>query len=107
MHPFEGETIPIDPEAGRGLGKYSWAKSPRYDIGGGLGNIPLEAGPPLARRMAAGGPNALPHQDNDPLFPPNLYNSIGPSVFVRQMARMHEAPPKYYKWLVSGSTISI
>ncbi len=46
LHPFEGETIPIDPEAGRGLGKYSWAKSPRYDIGGGLGNIPLEAGPP-------------------------------------------------------------
>jgi len=95
LHPFDGETIPVDPEDGRKQGKYSWAKSPRYDIGGGLGNIPLEAGP-LARRMAAGGPNASPHQDNDPLFV-DLYNKIGPSVFVRQMARMHEAP-KYYKW---------
>lgn len=95
LHPFDGETIPIDPDAGRKQGKYSWAKSPRYDIGGGLGNVPLEAGP-LARRMAAGGPNAAAHQDDDPLFP-NLMRSIGPSVFVRQMARMHEAP-KYYKW---------
>lgn len=61
----------------------------------GLGHIPLEAGP-LARRMAAGGPNAAPHQDDDPLFI-DLYDKIGPSVFVRQLARMHEAP-KYYKW---------
>jgi len=94
LHPFQGETIPIDPEEGRKLGKYSWAKSPRYDVPN-LGHIPLEAGP-LARRMAAGGPNAAGHQDNDPLFV-DLFNKIGPSVFVRQLARMHEAP-KYYKW---------
>ncbi|PJE24384.1 MAG: cytochrome-c3 hydrogenase, partial [Mycobacterium sp.] len=94
LHPFEGETIPIDPEQGRKQGKYSWAKSPRYAVGD-LGNIPLEAGP-LARRMAAGGPNAAAHQDNDPLFV-DMYNKIGPSVMVRQLARMHEAP-KYYKW---------
>jgi len=93
-HPFDGETVPVDPEAGRKDGKYSWAKSPRYNVDG-LGHVPLEAGP-LARRMAAGGPNALPHQDNDPLFP-DMVNKIGPSVFVRQMARMHEAP-KYYRW---------
>lgn len=94
LHPFEGETIPIDPEVGRAQGKYSWAKSPRYDVPE-LGHIPLEAGP-LARRIAAGGPNPLPHQDNDPLFV-DIYNKIGPSVLVRQLARMHEAP-KYYKW---------
>ena len=94
LHPFDGETIPVDPEKGKAQGKYSWAKSPRYEIDG-LGSIPLEAGP-LARRMAAAGPNPLPHQDNDPLFL-DIYNKIGPSVMVRQLARMHEGP-KYYKW---------
>jgi hydrogenase large subunit len=94
LHPFEGETRPIDPERGRKMDKYSWAKSPRYDIEG-LGHIPLEAGP-LARRIAAAAPDPLPHQDNDPLFL-NIYNQIGPSVMVRQLARMHEGP-KYFKW---------
>ena len=47
--------------------------------------------------MAAGGPNAAAHQDNDPLFV-DIVNKIGPSVFVRQLARMHEAP-KYFKWV--------
>ena len=51
LHPFEGETIPVDPAKGKGQGKYSWAKSPRYDVPG-QGHIPLEAGP-LARRLAA------------------------------------------------------
>ncbi|MGH3794539.1 MAG: nickel-dependent hydrogenase large subunit [Pseudonocardiaceae bacterium] len=94
LHPFEGETKPIDPEVGRPQGKYSWAKSPRYDIPG-LGCIPLEAGP-LARRIAAGAPDAAAHQDYDPLFV-DMVDKIGPSVMVRQLARMHEAP-KYYKW---------
>jgi uptake hydrogenase large subunit len=42
------------------------------------------------------GPNALAHQDDDPLFL-NIVNAIGPSVMVRQLARMHEAP-KYFRW---------
>ncbi|MBX6387630.1 MAG: nickel-dependent hydrogenase large subunit [Frankia sp.] len=95
LHPFEGETLPIDPEVGRGQGKYSWAKSPRYDVPG-KGYIPLETGP-LARRIAAAGPGAAPHQDDDPLFK-NILDTIGPSVMVRQLARMHEAP-KYYTWV--------
>ena len=95
LHPFEGETIPVDPEKGKGQGKYSWAKSPRYLIDG-MGDVPLEAGP-LARRMAAAAPNAGPHQDNDQLFL-DIYNTIGPSVMVRQLARLHEAA-KYYKWV--------
>lgn len=94
LHPFEGETIPIDPAGGAKQGKYSWAKSPRYDVPG-LGQIPLEAGP-LARRMAAGAPGAAPHQDDDGLFV-DMHDKIGPSVFVRQLARMHEAP-KNYAW---------
>ena len=44
------------------------------------------------------GPNAAAHQDDDPLFV-DMINSIGPSVFVRQMARMHEAP-KYFQWVM-------
>ena len=95
--PVRGETIPIDPEKAKKQGKYSWAKSPRYEIEG-LGNLPLETGP-LARRMAAAGPDAAPHQDNDPLFL-DIYNKVGPSVLVRQLARLHEAP-KYFKWVRS------
>jgi hydrogenase large subunit len=95
-HPWEGETDPVDPKVGREKGKYSWAKSPRYDVPG-RGYLPLEAGP-LARRVAAAGPGAGPHQDNDPLFI-DLLDKLGPSVFVRQMARMHEAP-KYYRWVM-------
>ena len=97
LHPFEGETMPIDPEQGRKQGKYSWAKSPRYAVGD-LGTIPLEAGP-LARRIAAGAPNAAAHQDYDPLFV-DIMGKLGPSVMVRQLARMHEAP-KYFKWVRS------
>ncbi len=95
-HPFEGETVPVDPEAGRKDGKYSWAKSPRYDVPG-LGHVPLETGP-LARRMAAAAPGAAGHQDDDKLFL-DIHEKKGPSVFVRQMGRMHEGP-KYYKWVM-------
>ncbi len=100
LHPWEGETIPVDPKDGREQGKYSWAKSPRYDVPD-LGRIPLEAGP-LARRVAAGGPNAAAHQDDDPLFV-DMIRTLGPSVFVRQMARMHEAP-KYLTWALEWLT---
>lgn len=96
LHPWEGETIPIDPAQGRKNDKYSWAKSPRYDVPD-LGRIPLEAGP-LARRMAAGNPDHAAHQDYDPLFI-DMVDKLGTSVFVRQMARMHEAP-KYFSWVM-------
>jgi hydrogenase large subunit len=94
LHPFDGVTDPIDPAKGAQQGKYSWAKSPRYDVPG-QGYVPLEAGP-LARRMAAAAPGAASHQDSDPLFL-DMYNKVGPSVMVRQLARMHEGP-KYFKW---------
>ncbi len=94
-HPFEGVTLPIDPALGKKQDKYSWAKSPRYDVPG-KGYVPLEVGP-LARRVVAGGPGAGSHQDYDPLFV-DVIDSIGPSIMVRQLARMHEAP-KYYQWV--------
>ncbi|MBP6996197.1 MAG: nickel-dependent hydrogenase large subunit [Phycicoccus sp.] len=96
LHPWEGETNPIDPAKGREQGKYSWAKSPRYDVPG-LGRIPLETGP-LARRLAAAAPGATGRQDDDPLFL-DMMAKLGPSVFVRQMARVHEAP-KYFTWVM-------
>ena len=95
LHPWEGETIPVDPVAARAAGeKYSWAKSPRYTLGGR--RLPLEAGP-LARQMAAANPApGGAWQDSDGLIK-DLFDQLGPSVFVRQMARMHEAP-KYLTW---------
>ena len=93
LHPFDGVTEPVDPADGRKDGKYSWAKSPRYDIPG-KGRIPLEAGP-LSRQVIAGRPGARDYQDYDPLFL-DAIQTIGPSVMVRVMARMHEAA-KYYK----------
>ncbi len=94
LHPWDGETVPVDPRNAKD--KYSWAKSPRYDVPD-LGRIPMETGP-LARRVVAAGPDRLPHQDNDPLFA-DMLRVLGPSVFVRQMARMHEAP-KYFTWVM-------
>jgi uptake hydrogenase large subunit len=93
LHPWEGVTDPIDPAEGHKEGKYSWAKSPRYEVPG-KGPMPLEAGP-LARQVIAGRPAAAAHQDFDPLFL-DAVTKAGPSVLVRVMARMHEAC-KYYK----------
>ncbi|MFM8734841.1 MAG: nickel-dependent hydrogenase large subunit [Pirellulales bacterium] len=99
LHPWEGRTEPIDPAEGHKQGKYSWAKSPRYEVPG-KGPMPLEVGP-LARQVIAGRPGAAKHQDHDPLFL-DAVTTVGPSILVRVMARMHEAC-KYYtlaqKWL--------
>jgi Ni,Fe-hydrogenase I large subunit len=93
LHPWEGRTEPIDPAEGHKQGKYSWAKSPRYELPG-QGSMPLEVGP-LARQVIAGRPGAAKHQDHDPLFL-DAVQKAGPSVLVRVMARMHEAC-KYYR----------
>ena len=93
LHPWQGVTEPIDPAEGHRQGKYSWAKSPRYELPGQAG-MPLETGP-LARQVNAGRPGAAAHQDFDPLFL-DAVRRAGPSVLVRVMARMHEAC-KYVK----------
>ena len=90
LHPFDGVTDPIDPAEGRKQGKYTWAKAPRYLVPGKKNLRPLEAGP-FARQVVCGRPGALPHQDYDPLIL-DMVKKIGPSVFVRNFGRMHEAP---------------
>ncbi len=67
-HPFFSLTKPY--ATGSEDKKYSWAKAPRYD------GLPCETGP-LAEMIAAG----------DPLFT-DLIRTDGPSVFVRQLARI-------------------
>ena len=93
LHPWEGRTEPIDPEAGRAQGKYTWAKAPRYDVEG-KGHVPLEVGP-LARQIIAGNPDRHPWQAHDPLIR-DCYDKLGPSILLRVLARLHEAP-KYYE----------
>lgn len=99
LHPFDGVTEPIDPLEGHKQGKYSWAKSPRYEVPG-KGSLPLEAGP-LSRQVIAGRAKTAAHQDYDPVFL-DAVRSVGPSVFVRVMARMHELAKLYKqtrKWI--------
>ncbi len=68
QHPFESVTEPY--ATGSEGKKYTWAKAPRYN------GLPAETGP-LAELLIAG----------HPLFT-DLVRENGPSVFVRQMARM-------------------
>ena len=99
LHPFDGKTEPLDPLVGAKQNKYTWAKAPRYNIPG-KGYKPLEAGP-LARQVIAGREGAAAHQDYDPLLL-DMVNQIGPSVFTRVFARMHEAPKlavKVRQWI--------
>jgi hydrogenase large subunit len=99
LHPFDGVTEPIDPLEGHKQGKYSWAKSPRYEIPG-IGSLPLEAGP-LARQVIAGREKTASHQDYDPLILDTI-RTVGPSVFVRVLARVHELAKLYKqtrKWI--------
>lgn len=68
-------------------GKYSWSKAPRY-----MGYA-AEAGP-LSRVIMNANPNNLEHQNRDPLFL-DIMEKMGPSVFTRVLARVHEAPRIY------------
>jgi hydrogenase large subunit len=68
VHPFEGDSSPA-PERTEA---YSWVKAPRY------AGRPAEVGP-LARMV----------NDGDPLVT-DLLRTQGPSVLVREVARLHE-----------------
>ncbi|MBS1793842.1 MAG: nickel-dependent hydrogenase large subunit [Acidobacteria bacterium] len=94
LHPWEGRTEPIDPADGKKADKYSWAKSPRYDVPG-KGFIPLEVGP-LSRQIMAAKPGVGDHADQDGLIL-DVINKLGPSVFTRQLARVHEGPKLFKK----------
>jgi Ni,Fe-hydrogenase I large subunit len=98
-HPWD-EPLPT-PVASQNLknsdmnSQYSWSKSPRYR------GMSAEAGP-LSRLIMNANPNDLaPHQLYDPLFG-DIMKQLGPSVFTRALARMHEAPRIYHyidEWL--------
>lgn len=83
-HPFEEVTRPVK-HLGQGP-KHSWSKAPRFD------GKPCEVGP-LARLLCQG----------DPLIR-DMERKLGPSVFLRNYARLHEiatATPVIEKWLKS------
>ncbi|RMD73012.1 MAG: cytochrome-c3 hydrogenase, partial [Bacteroidetes bacterium] len=92
LHPFD-EPAPTPSQNPSNLehsdfrGKYSWAKAPRFN------GHAAEVGP-LARVIMAANPNNAPHQIQDPLFG-DIMKRMGPSVFTRVLARMHEAPRLY------------
>ncbi|PHN03818.1 nickel-dependent hydrogenase large subunit [Flavilitoribacter nigricans] len=99
LHPFD-EPIPTTSMDIHNLensdfgGKYSWSKAPRF-----MGHA-AETGP-LARVIMAANPANKEHQFRDPLFG-DIMKRMGPSVFTRVLARMHEAPRLYLKineWL--------
>jgi hydrogenase large subunit len=82
LHPFDGRTRPY--ATGREGKQYSWSKAPRYQ------GLPAETGP-LAELLVAG----------HPLFV-DLVDRQGPSVFVRQLARIvrqTELIPAMEAWL--------
>ena len=69
VHPSEGTTDPAPDKTDA----YSWAKAPRY------GGKSVEVGP-MARMVIDGDPLAV-----------DLMAAVGPSVFTREMLRLHEA----------------
>lgn len=71
LHPWEEDTVPLETDW-EGQRKYSWAKAPRFD------GRTAEVGP-LARLLCRG----------DPLIR-DMEARLGPSVFLRQFARLHE-----------------
>ena len=93
MHPFDEPAIPTASTDSRTLehtdfnDKYSWAKAPRF-----MGHA-AETGP-LARVIMNANPANAAHQIQDPLFG-DIMEKMGPSVFTRVLARMHEAPRLY------------
>ncbi|MEL6637331.1 MAG: nickel-dependent hydrogenase large subunit [Bacteroidota bacterium] len=92
LHPFS-EPVPTASPNIHSLehtdfgGKYSWSKAPRF-----MGHA-AEAGP-LARVIMAANPANADHQIRDPLFA-DIMDKMGPSVFTRALARVHEAPRLY------------
>lgn len=92
LHPFD-EPAPMPSQNPSNLehsdfrGKYSWAKAPRFN------SQAAEVGP-LARVVMAANPDNASHQIRDPLFG-DIIKRLGPSVFTRVLARMHEAPRIY------------
>jgi uptake hydrogenase large subunit len=88
-HPYQRETRPVQKNEHDWSGAYSWSTAVR-DIE--LGRC--EAGP-FARQLVAGGGHGHAWQHSDP-FVLSLFKKMGgPSVHLRQIARMHETIKLY------------
>ncbi len=89
VHPFDRTTRPIQKNDINFDGKYSWATGVKHvDVGR------LEAGP-LARQLVAGGHHGESWQHYDPLILDMYKKMGGPSLHLRQIARMHETVKLY------------
>lgn len=89
VHPFDRVTVPVQKNTHDYSGSYSWATAVR-DIEMGR----CEAGP-LARQLVAGGSHGESWQHTDPLILSMFKKMGGPSVHLRQIARMHETIKMY------------
>ncbi|MBU2730745.1 nickel-dependent hydrogenase large subunit [Acidithiobacillus caldus] len=84
VHPFNRTTRPMQANNRDFNGAYSWCTEVAHEQ---LGR--LEAGP-LSRELIAGGNLGESWQHSDPLVL-DMYKKMGPSVWLRHFARMHEA----------------
>lgn len=89
VHPFDRTTRPVQKNDIDYGGKYSWATGVRHVDAGRL-----EAGP-FARQLIAGGRHGEDWQHYDPLILDMYKKMGGPSLHLRQIARMHETIKLY------------
>jgi hydrogenase large subunit len=89
VHPFDRTTKARQKNTTDFNGSYSWATAVNHDQ---LGR--LEAGP-FARQLVAGGHQGESWQHYDPLILDMYKKMGGPSLHLRQIARMHETVKLY------------
>jgi hydrogenase large subunit len=89
VHPFDRVTTPSSANDLDFAKKYTWSTAVKHAEHGRL-----ETGP-LARQLVAGGPLVEPWQTRDPLLLDIFRKLGGPSVMLRQFARMHEVVGLY------------
>ena len=88
VHPFNRTTKPMQSNDRDFNGAYTWCTEVAHEQ---LGR--LEAGP-LSRELIAGGNLGESWQHSDPLVL-DMYKKMGPSLWLRHFARMHEAVKIY------------
>jgi len=89
VHPYDRVTTPSAKNEPNFAGKYSWSTAVKHAEHGRL-----ETGP-LARQLVSGGSHGESWQHRDPLFLDVLRKMGGPSVLLRQLARLHEVVGLY------------
>ncbi|MBU2806820.1 nickel-dependent hydrogenase large subunit [Acidithiobacillus ferrooxidans F221] len=88
VHPFNRTTRPMQSNDRDFSGAYTWCTEVAHEQ---LGR--MEAGP-LSRQLIAGGDHGESWQHSDP-FILDVYKKMGPSLWLRHFARMHEVVKVY------------